>query len=278
MKWNIVTDSSCDLLPSEEPGQICLASVPFVISVGSEDFVDDEQLDTARLLRAMEQCPEASHTSCPPPQAWREAFESADCAIALTISAQLSGSMASAMIARELVLEQHPQKRIAVIDSHSTGPEIALCVKQMQAWIRDGADFDEVVARAQRFFEEAKILFALNSFDNLVKNGRMSRLTVAVARVLNMWGIGSGSAEGKIVLDGKTRGARHMIEQLVGLMRERGFQGGRVAISHCDSPALATALSQRIQELWKSTEVRILPTRGLCSYYAERGGLIVGFA
>ena len=116
MNWNIITDSSCDLLPSTSPdGRIQLTSVPFTIRIGERDFVDDEHLDTLEMLSAMEQERSAGHTSCPTPDAWLAQFEQADCAIAITISSQLSGSMNSALAARDMALEKDPDKK----DRHS---------------------------------------------------------------------------------------------------------------------------------------------------------------
>ena len=124
MNWNIITDSSCDLLPSASPdGRIRLTSVPFTIRIGERDFVDDEHLDTLEMLSAMEHERSASHTSCPTPDAWLAQFEQADCAIAITISSQLSGSMNSALAARDMALEKDPDKKIVILDSFSTGPE-----------------------------------------------------------------------------------------------------------------------------------------------------------
>ena len=200
MTWNIVTDSSCDLPPFfSKDGEIRLSSVPFVISVGSADFVDDEALDVPAMLEAMEKEPAASHTSCPSPQAWLWEFERADNVIAITISSQLAGSMNSAKIAEELAREQYPEKSIAVLDSRSTGPEIVLCVEAIRKWIQDGEDFGTVVSWAEGFLKATQILFALSSFDNLIKNGRMGKVTGFVARVLNMWGIGIGTQLGGCV-------------------------------------------------------------------------------
>ena len=113
MNWNIITDSSCDLLPSTSPdGRIRLTSVPFPIRIGERDFVDDEHLDTMEMLSAMEQEHSAGHTSCPTPDAWLAQFEQVDCAIAITISSQLSGSMNSALAARDMALEKNPDKKI----------------------------------------------------------------------------------------------------------------------------------------------------------------------
>ena len=129
MKWNIVTDSSCDRFPAVmQSGLAQLSSVPFVIRVGDRDFVDDDALDTVEMLDAMERCEQASHTSCPAPHDWLERFEQAEQSIAITISSRLSGSMISAELARETALGRWPEKRIAVLDSRSTGPELVLCV------------------------------------------------------------------------------------------------------------------------------------------------------
>lgn len=64
---------------------------------------------------------------------------------------------------------------------------------------------------------------------------------------------------------------------LVAGMQEKGFRGDKAAISHCDNLALAETLKKSILEVWKNAEIEILPTRGLCSYYAERGGMIVSY-
>ena len=68
-----------------------------------------------------------------------------------------------------------------------------------------------------------------------------------------------------------------VVQTLVSTMKEHGFIGGNVAISHCDNLALAQTLKNSILDIWENTSIEILPTRGLCSYYAERGGLIVSY-
>ena len=60
-------------------------------------------------------------------------------------------------------------------------------------------------------------------------------------------------------------------------MKERGYHGGKVIISHCHNLVFADRLQSKIKELWQDAKISIMPTRGLCSYYAERGGLIVSY-
>lgn len=278
MKWNIVTDSSCDLFPEEyENGEVGLSSVPFVISVGDRDFKDDENLDVAEMVDAMEEYSGVSRSSCPSPDEWLKEFDKADMNIVLPISSNLSGSMNSALTAKNLALESSPEKKIAVVDSRSTGPEIAMCVERIRDMIKSGMNFDNIVSEVQNFFKDTHITFALSSFDNLVKNGRMNKIVGFIAKKLGMWGIGVGSDEGKIEIKGKVRGSVRMIGMLIEEMKEKGFDGGRVIISHCQNSKLAEVLRDKIISTWNSADVSIMPTRGLCSFYAEREGLILSF-
>lgn len=278
MKWNIVADSSCDLFPtSYQDGEVELSSVPFIITVGDHDFVDTEDLDIMSMVEAMEQEKSASYTACPSPSHWLAEFNKAEHSIAITISSRLSGSMNSALTAKKISLEERPDSKVAILDSRATGPTLVLCVEEIGRLIREGLDFNEVVSRANAFLDKTKCIFALSSFDNLIKNGRMGRLTGFVAKALHMWGIGSASEEGEIVIEGKAKGSKRLVKAFIALMQERGYTGGKIAISHCDNHGMAQTLKESILEHWETAEVKVLPTRGLCSYYAERGGLIVSY-
>ena len=80
MKWCIVVDSSCDLSPQSLASEtIRFAEVPFVISIGEEDYVDTASMDVNAMVDAMEACSTASRTSCPSPDAWYDHFIQADC-------------------------------------------------------------------------------------------------------------------------------------------------------------------------------------------------------
>lgn len=267
----------CSPKKEYENGEAGLSSVPFVISVGDRDFKDDENLDVAEMVDAMEEYSGVSRSSCPSPDEWLKEFDKADMNIVLPISSNLSGSMNSALTAKNLALESSPEKKIAVVDSRSTGPEIAMCVERIRDMIKSGMNFDNIVSEVQNFFKDTHIAFALSSFDNLVKNGRMNKIVGFIAKKLGMWGIGVGSDEGKIEIKGKVRGSVRMIGMLIEEMKEKGFDGGRVIISHCQNSKLAEVLRDKIISTWNSADVSIMPTRGLCSFYAEREGLILSF-
>ena len=198
----------------KEHENIVFSSVPFTISVGDENFVDDRNLDVDGMIDSMDACAEASHTACPSPHAWQEKFEQEGNVIAITISSKLSGSYNSACAAKDMVLEEQPDKKIAVIDSRSAGSELVLLVKKICELIESGADFETVVEKAELYSRHTHVVFALSSFNNLVKNGRMSKIVGFVANKLGFWGIGIGSEQGTIEIKQKIRGSKKALDAI----------------------------------------------------------------
>jgi len=278
MKWNIVADSSCDLMIKDvDCEEVGFSTVNFTLRVGNRDYIDDEQLDVLKMLDDMESCPTASSSACPSPGAWVEHFKKAQQTIAITISSNLSGSLNSAMAAVGIVMSEHPEKKIALLDSRATGPEMALCIHHLADWIKSHHTFETIVEKAEKFLEDTKTTFALSSFNNLVKNGRMTKLTGFIAKTLGVWGVGIADEEGKIAMKGKARGTDKVLALILDDLRQRGFQGGEVAISHCYNEKMAEKLRTSVLSYWNNAKVTIIRTRGLDSFYAERGGLIVAF-
>ena len=278
MQWNIVADSSCDLYDTElSDSEIGFITVPFVLQVGEREFLADAELSVPEMLEAMEHTKSAARTACPSPARWEEAFRQADKNIGITISRHLSGSFDRANAARQMLLSEDPSKEILLLDSCSTGPELILCIRKLREWIREGCSLPEIAEKARIFLDRTKVVFALSSFDNLVKNGRMNRLAGFAARTLGMWGIGIGSELGEIKMKGKTRGAGGALRLILADMEERGYAGGRMAISHCLNEEMARRLRKAIHDRWPASRVSIHETRGLDSFYAERGGLIAAY-
>ena len=278
MKWNIIADSSCDMFDNQlQDDSVRFCTIPFYINVGNVEFVDDEHLDTGELVAAMELCEDASQTSCPSPYTWFEQFEKAENSIAVTISGNLSGSYNSAKVAQQMIAEKYPEKNVAIIDSCSAGPELILIIENIYQLIHAGMEFDDVVATTRRMQQHTHVTFALCSFHNLIKNGRMNKYAGLLAGKLGFWGIGIGSKQGTIEIKQKIRGSKKALDAIIDDMKERGYNCGKVVISHCRNAEFAESVKSAIQSVWDKAEVKIVHARGLCSYYAEKGGLIIGF-
>lgn len=278
MNWNIIADSSIDLFrPEYEVENIRFSTVPFTLTVGENSFVDDDKLDKGALLREMKECSSASTSACPSTGAWLDEFEKEGNVIAITITSGLSGSYSSACAARELLLERDPEKKIYIIDSLSTGAESILILRKLYELIGSGLDFDAVIEGVESFKKTSRTVFALCCFDNLVKNGRMSRLKGFVANKLGFWGIGIASEIGTIEIKGIARGHKKALGLILEDMQERSGQVRSLIIDHCMNEEFSQLVAEQVLARWPEAKVSILPTRGLCSYYAEMGGLIIGY-
>ncbi len=278
MKWHLVADSSCDLHAlSPEDSATGFETIPFHIHVGRRDYIDDAAIDVDAMLTDNEKSAEAAATACPGAQQWADAFDRDGPVIAFTISSALSGSYNSACAAREMILEEHPDRQIAVIDTKATGPETVLIIRRACQLIREGLAFDRVVSDLNDCAAKTHIIFALSSYHNLIKAGRVNRLVGLVAGHLGFWGIGVGSDEGKIAMRGKARGEKGMIRFLVNEIKQTGLAGKAIVISHCLNEKAAQLLRDALLAAFGSVSVDILPTRGLDSFYAERNGLIVAY-
>lgn len=286
MSWAIVADSSCNLRSwKPQAPDTTFVSVPLTIHVGGEEFIDDANLDVAELNRAVAQESQASSSSCPSVGVWAEEFRRADNVVAITISANLSGSYEAANTARTMVLDEFMRdhagimtgKNIFILNSRATGGKMELIVELLDRYLTTNPSFDDVVTYLEKLDAVSTVVFSLSSFDNLVKNGRMPRLAGSIASKLNIRMLGTASAEGTIKIVGPTRGEKKMYRKTIEVMASDGYHGGLVYIDHVDNEKSASELKALIEAQWPQAEVHILPCGGLCSYYAEESGLIIGY-
>ena len=111
----------------------------------------------------------------------------------------------------------------------------------------------------------------------VAQNGRISKLAATAAGVLGIRAVGQASAEGTLEMLGKCRGERKTQEFLLQEMERLGYKGGSVRIGHCGNAAFSLELYTELRRRFPNADVRRYPLRGLCSYYAERGGIMMGF-
>ena len=270
----IIADSSADIKAVEG---VCFQSVPMTIRAGGRDFVDNEQLDTAAMLDFLASHNGPSGTACPGPENWMSAFEGADEIFVVCITGSLSGTWSSAMAARELYLQAHPDVKIHVFDSLSTGPEMLLLIEKLASLIREGKSFDEICAAGEEYLSSTHLLFILRSVHNLAQNGRVSKLVAGAIGILGIQILAVASEQGTIEPVEKCRGDKKARSAMVQAMYERGYRGGKVRISHAQNSEAAIAIERALRERFPLADIKTRLCGGLCSYYAERGGVIVGF-
>lgn len=134
-----------------------------------------------------------------------------------------------------------------------------------------------VCEKAQEYLATTHLFFSLKSLHNLAQNGRVSKIAAGAIGILGIQILATASLEGTIQPVEKCRGEKKTCAAIVQKLLEADYHGGKVRIHHAENPEAAGALAASLRGHFPEADIEIRPCRGLCSYYAERGGVIVGF-
>lgn len=274
MNVKIVADSSANL-PSLTG--IAYACVPLKIVTDEKEYVDDEALDTVAMVSELEAYKGRSGTACPSVGDWLEAFGDAEYVFTVAITSNLSGCHNAAVQAKNVYEEQYPNRRVCCLDSLSTGPEMVLIAEKLRELIDAGLDFDAVQTQIREYMKKTHLLFSLESLNNLARNGRVSKVAAKAAGILGIRVVGKASDVGTLQQMHKCRGEKKAMTTLVEEMKNHGFTGGKVRIAHGLNEKGAQALLELIRSEFPHVQAEIAPCGALCCFYAERGGLLIGF-
>lgn len=274
MDYKIVMDSAGDLRELE---QAEFSNVPLKILAGSREFVDDTTTNVEEMVEYMSHYVGKSSTACPSAGEYLEAFGDAEDVYCVTITSGLSGSYNAASIAAQTYQEQYPQRRIHVFDTLSAGPEMTLIAEKIRELVQQKLPFDKIVAQVEEYSRKTRLVFSLESLHNLAQNGRVPGAVAKLAGILSLRLVGKASDEGTLQPTGKARGDQKVPGELLKQLISLGYNGGRVRIHHCCNLPSAQRLKQAILEKFPKASIIIDKTGALCSFYAERGGLLVGF-
>ena len=274
MKHKLIMDSSGDVQAFAGMDYAC---APLKILAGSREFVDDTSLDVGEMVSYLREYKGKASTSCPGVGEYLEAFGDAENVYCITITSNLSGSYNAAAVAAKTYQEQHPDRNIHVFDSLSTGPEMLLLAEKIRELADAGQPFEEIVRQGKEYLLTTRLMFSLESLHNLANNGRVPPAVAKVAGILGIRLLGRASEEGTLQPTGKARGEKKVGPELFKHLVSMGYKGGKVRIHHCFNPSAAESLRQLIREEFPAADISLGTTGGLCSFYAEQGGMLVGF-
>ena len=270
----IVVDSCCELNLDMMEG-VDISFVPFKLSIGSNDFLDDENLNIEDFRIKMEESKEPVKTACPSPMDFFDKFEG-DIVYVVTITSELSGTYQSAMIAKEMYLKEFPGAKVHVFDSRSAVAGETAVFLNLVKCIKEGKSFEETVADTEEIIERSVTIINLASLSNLAKNGRIPKIAGKLSKVLNIRMIGKAK-DGKIVPVSIERGLKRSVKSLVNKALDICDKSLKTAIVISEANALEAAKEVR-EMLLKDFPDRIIEItgmKGLSTTYAEEGGLVL---
>lgn len=271
--YRLITDSSAN----PAVAALGIATVPLKVVLGIHEYVDTPELDTALLLEDMKHYKGSSGSACPSVQDFLDAFGNADEIFVATISSGVSGCYHTAAIAANMYMADNSGKKVFVLDSLTTGPELQLIMEKLRQLVDTELSFEEICREIKAYRKHTHLLFSLESLENLAKNGRCSTVVAKAAGILGIRLVGRASDEGTLEPLHKCRGEKQALHRLFTSMKEVGFHGGKVRIAHTYNPRAAVQLTALIHEEFPGCDVEITHTGGLCAFYTESCGLLLGF-
>ena len=274
MKIRIVVDSSANFKTDLNRN---LISAPLKITAGEKTFVDDENLSVQEMADYLASYNGKSGSACPGTGEWIEAFGDAEWIFVVTITSNLSGAYNAARVAMEQHLEDHPECKIHIIDSLSTAGEMKLIVEKIEELVAKEMSFEEICEEVHSYMKKTYLEFTLKSLRNLANNGRVSPAVAKLAGMIGLQLVGKASEVGTLEPTDKVRGEKKAIMTLYKNMKGLGYKGGKVRIDHCLNLPAAEKLRDMICEEYPQADIIIDVVGGLCCFYAEVGGLLVGF-
>ncbi|MDO5018235.1 MAG: DegV family protein [Lagierella massiliensis] len=271
----IIADSACDL-NKELKNRMNIESVSFHIDIEGESILDDESTNRKKFLKTMEKTTKRIGSAAPSPNQFMEKFGDYEEIFIVTISKKLSGTYGNAVLAKNIFLENSNTK-VHVFDSKSAGSGETVVALKIQELLDEGLSFEVIVEKVEKFISEMKTYFILDSFENLIKNGRVSVLKGKLASILSFKPVMCG-VDGEIEVYAKTRGYVNALKKLYeAIGAESKLDDRNLIISHCDALDTAKKIKNSVEQKFNFKSIQIVETGLLTSVYANKGGVIICF-
>lgn len=218
-KVQIISDGSQDLSP-ELSKEKDIEVVPFYVSFDGENYYKEiEEITVRDFYQQMVDHPDIfPKTSMPSVQDFYEVFEKSVKenipVICICITAKFSGSLQSATTAKDMILEEYPEAKIAVIDSTFDTVLQGLFVLEA-CRLRDlGLEYEQITEALLSIRESGRIFFTIGSIDYLKHGGRIGKLAGIAASALKIKPLIT-LKEGEIFNSGITRSRQKSMQKVV---------------------------------------------------------------
>lgn len=222
MNYQIITDGSCDL-PTELVNEKNLVVVPFYVSFDEQNYQKEiVDIGIREFYEEMVANPKVfPKSSMPSVQDYADVFEplaQKDIpVICICITTKFSGSMQSALTAKDMILESFPHAKITVIDATVNTVLQGLYVLEAVRMQEAGWEYDDVVARLEAIKSTGRIFFTVGDMEYLKHGGRIGKLTGIAGSILGIKPLIT-LKEGEIFPSGITRSRKKSMDKVIDLL------------------------------------------------------------
>lgn len=251
----IVVDSACDL-PLNIINKYSIKSVGLKCNFKGNEYIDDfgqslSYSDFFKGIREGEMPITSQVNSYNFHQLFEEIVKSNKEVLYIALSSMLSGTINSARIARDEILEDYPDANISIVDSKSGSLGEGLLVLKACYLKEQGATKDEIIQYLEENSSKVIHAIAMDDLEYLKRGGRISGATAAIGSILNIKPLIKLDSDGKVVSMGKVKGRKKSISALFKELEEKAvdlINQKIIAISHADCIEDAEKLKNMITE------------------------------
>jgi DegV family protein with EDD domain len=274
----IIADSSFE--ENKETREIMkVIQVPFHITINGKNYIDDGSINIKELLKEIKESPKIAKTACPSPTDYLKTFEKGISQIVVTISSKLSGSYSSAVVAKNMFLEEEDENaKIHILDSKTAACGESLIALKLNELNKLGFSFDEIIEHIQKYIDNLRTFFILEDLGTLSKSGRLNKVVGKIATFISLRPI-MKSSDGDIKMFKKVRGTKKAFSQLIEVIQKDNvkFEDRVISISHCNCYEKAEELLKQILDKCPFKSAFIFEANGLNTTYQNNGGIVITY-
>lgn len=231
-KIRLVTDSTADI-PREVRERYNIRMVPLKVHFGEEMFMDAVTIEADQFYDKLTKSAKLPTTSQPSPvdfvEVYKDILKEPDTEIiSIHLSSALSGTYQSALLAKSLT--ELPEENITIVDSKSASYGFGQMVVVAAQLAEQGKSKEEILAFIEKFHQERKIYFLVDTLEYLQKGGRIGKASAVLGTLLNIKPILSIDNEGEIHAIDKVRGHKKAMARVIELLR-KDFDGQRIHVA-----------------------------------------------
>lgn len=276
----IFTDSASDL-PKDFFDKEDVHLFPLRVLVKGVEYDDIIGISTNQVYAAIDEGeqPKTSQVSL---EIFLETFEqlakSEEEGIYLAFSSELSGTCQTAILAKNQVLENYPNLKLAIIDTKCASYGLGLVVKEAIRLNKAEIKYEEAVQQLTEMAQSMEHLFTVGDLNYLAKGGRVSKSSAFVGGLLNIKPI-LNVDDGKLVPIEKTRGFKKATQRMITLMKERGgdFSNKVVGISHSNDEELMLEVKAAITDALQPKAIETTTIGAVIGAHVGRGTVGIYF-
>ncbi|MFY9140088.1 MAG: DegV family protein [Thermacetogeniaceae bacterium] len=276
----VITDSAADL-PAEIVKKYNITVVPLTVHIDGEEYTDGVDISSQEFYKKMAKSKELPKTSQPSVASFIKVFqelESKGEQLCINISSKLSGTYQTACLAQKL-----SGVNVAVFDSWSATLGQGLQVIKAALLAEKGMSREHIIQILTEYKKGMTHYVLLDTLENVVKGGRLSKFQGTLAKLLNIKVLLTG-VEGALIILDKIHGRKKALQRIIDRMGEK-LQGAKdiptklFSISHFNNLKDAEMLKSQIMKKFdiKDEQFIINEMGATIATYAGEGGMVISF-